>query len=115
MAKKLKQFPQIYRILTATVATLALALLMVNVVFWVNSYVEKKKVEEAMINKLLVEKGKWERIKDQYPDYRDAYFQLAQIEYRLNNKSKVGEYVEKTLTIDPNFKPALELQELIKR
>lgn len=110
MAKKIKQFPQIYRIITAIVVILILALLSVNVGFLVTDYVEKKRKEEEMINKLLTEKENWERIKDRYPDYRDAYFQLAQIEYRLDNTLKAGEYVEKALSIDPNYKPAIELK-----
>lgn len=58
----------------------------------------------------------WEKITQEKPDYRDGYFQIAVLYYKLGENEKVREYVEKTLLLDPNFEPAGKLiQELESR
>ena len=57
----------------------------------------------------------WEGIVNKYKDYRDAYFQLALLEYRLKNFDKAKSYVQKTLSIDPNFEKGRELEKILKK
>lgn len=52
----------------------------------------------------------WEEIAANRPDYRDAFFKLTLLEYQLGNKEKAAKYLEKTLEIDPNYKPALDFR-----
>ena len=56
----------------------------------------------------------WESISEKYPNYRDAYFKLAVLNYRLKNMKKSRENLEIVLRIDPNFKEGLELEEKLK-
>lgn len=64
--------------------------------------------------KLMQEENLWENIVQRYPSYRDAYFQLAVISYRLGDPDQEREFLNKTLQIDPNFVPAQNLQNLSK-
>ena len=52
----------------------------------------------------------WEKIISTRPDYRDAYFKLALLEYQLGDSDKTRIYLEKTLEIDPNYTPALDFR-----
>ena len=64
-------------------------------------------------SELRQEIGYWEQIIIKHPDYRDGYFKLALLEYQLGEKDKARQYVEKTLTIDPNYQPAIAFQKKI--
>lgn len=64
--------------------------------------------------KLQHELTTWENVTKAYPTYRDAYFEAAVLAYRLGKKEKEEMYLQKTLSIDPNFAPALELKKLSK-
>lgn len=50
----------------------------------------------------------------QHPDYRDGYFMLATLEYQLGNDQEAKKYTEKTIALDPNFKPAQTLEKLLQ-
>lgn len=54
----------------------------------------------------------WESIVKNYPSYRDAYFQLAVISYRLKDEEKESVYLNKTLQLDANYVPAQNLKRL---
>jgi hypothetical protein len=56
----------------------------------------------------------WEGIVKMHEDYRDGYFKLALLEYRLGNKEKAREYIDRTLLIDPNYKAAHEFEDKIE-
>jgi tetratricopeptide (TPR) repeat protein len=55
----------------------------------------------------------WEKVVAEKPDYRDGYFQLALLYYKLYNNEKAKEYLEQSLILDPNFEPAKELKEVL--
>ena len=48
----------------------------------------------------------WEDVVAEHQDFRDGYFKLALLEYRLGNTNRAEYYVQKTLALDPNYKPA---------
>lgn len=56
----------------------------------------------------------WEDVIKKREDYRDGYFKLALLEYRLGDREKAKEYIDKTLFIDPNYKAALDFQREIE-
>ena len=56
----------------------------------------------------------WQSAIDRFPNYRDAYFKLAVLNYRLKNYDKAKEYLNKALKIDPNFKEGRELERSLK-
>jgi tetratricopeptide (TPR) repeat protein len=58
---------------------------------------------------------KWEKITIEKPNYRDGFFRLAVLYYQTFNKDLAKKYVEKTLSLDPNFEPAKQFLELLSR
>lgn len=75
---------------------------------------EKERVEKEYAT-VTSEVEKLEKVVQQYPNYRDGFFKLALLEYRLENKEKAKLYVEKALKIDPNFEKGRELEEILKQ
>jgi tetratricopeptide (TPR) repeat protein len=45
----------------------------------------------------------WEQIANKYQGYRDVYYRIASIQYKLGNYSESQRYVKKALELDPNF------------
>ena len=56
----------------------------------------------------------WQSIADKYEGYKDAYFQIALLAYRLGNFEKAKEYNNKALLLDPNFEDAKKLEALLE-
>lgn len=76
------------------------------------NYQSKKKLDlerQEIISKI----EKWQGIANKYKDYRDAYFQLAILEYRLRDFDKSKFYLDKTLALDPNFEKGRTLEKLL--
>ncbi|MDP3941606.1 MAG: tetratricopeptide repeat protein [bacterium] len=57
---------------------------------------------EVMQTRLEEKKAYWKEIVKKYPDYKDAYYQLAIYSYTLGQKNEAHEAIEKVLQIDPN-------------
>ncbi len=57
----------------------------------------------------------WEVVNKKYPGYRDSYFQLALLEYQLNDVNKARAYLKEVLTLDPNFKKGKELEKILNK
>lgn len=55
----------------------------------------------------------WKSISEKYEGYKDAYFRIALLEYRLGNFDKAKEYNQKALFLDPNFEDAKKLEEIL--
>jgi tetratricopeptide (TPR) repeat protein len=45
----------------------------------------------------------WENIANQYQGYRDVYYRIAALQYKLGNIAESQKYVKKALELDPNF------------
>lgn len=56
----------------------------------------------------------WQEIVDKYKDYRDGYLTLSILEYRLGDNDKARLYLRKTLSIDPNFEKARDLEKILR-
>ncbi len=56
----------------------------------------------------------WQSIANKYEGYKDAYFQIALLEYRRGNFKKALEYNKKALLLDPNFEDSKKLEILLE-
>ena len=77
-----------------------------------SNYQNKKKIDlerQEIISKI----EKWQGVVNKYKDYRDGYFQLAILEYRLRDFAKSKLYLGKVLSIDPNFEKGRELEKVL--
>jgi tetratricopeptide (TPR) repeat protein len=45
----------------------------------------------------------WKGVADKYQGYRDVYYRIASLQYRLGNVDESQKYVKKALELDPNF------------
>ncbi len=70
---------------------------------------------QAEKENLLKERVYWEKTVTRYKDYRDGYYQLALLEYQLGNTDAARSYVDKALSIDPQFYQAKYLLQTIER
>jgi tetratricopeptide (TPR) repeat protein len=48
----------------------------------------------------------WKQIADTYSGYRDIYYRIATLQYKLGNKEESKKYLKKALELDPNFEEA---------
>ena len=73
------------------------------------------KLRVAQRERLVVETqvSHWQGVVNRYKNYRDGYYQLAVLEYRLGNNQAAYDYSQKTLEMDPGFKEAKQLLEEI--
>lgn len=56
----------------------------------------------------------WEKIAQDFPGYRDAHLKLSQLYFSIYQNEKAEENLQKALELDPNFKPAWELQKSLE-
>ena len=86
-------------------------LLMANVLLGVSvlDHAKELSAKEAIRYELLSEKAYWESVAVKYPDYKDAYFQLALRLYQLGEIDRAREVIEKVVSIDPQGQEAREL------
>lgn len=45
----------------------------------------------------------WENLANKYQGYRDIYYKIGALEYKLGNIPESQKYVKKALELDPNF------------
>lgn len=87
------------------------AILVVSVDLYRNFNEEKKLTAEKI--KTLSDKAFWEYQIEARPDYRDAYFSLALINYKLMNFNEARENLDKSMDLDPNFKEGKDFEEIL--
>ncbi|MCL4386782.1 tetratricopeptide repeat protein [Patescibacteria group bacterium] len=117
---KYLKFPSIYRFITekpwftifASIAVL-LGIIFLSLNLYKN--IQIKNNVEAERQKLTSDVQFWESIVHKYKGYRDAYFKLAVLEYQLKDFDKSKEYLNQAIKLDPNFKDANELKELLRK
>lgn len=80
-------------------------LVMVIIAVGADSYGLYKDVLAQRTKRETVQKqiGKWERVVESYPDYRDGYYSLSLLYYQIKDKQKALYYLDRALEIDPNF------------
>lgn len=55
----------------------------------------------------------WQDIADKFKNYKEAYYELAVLEYQLGDIEKSKYYLDKSLFLDPNFDKARELKKIL--
>lgn len=55
----------------------------------------------------------WESFISKHQDYRDAYFNISVLEYKLGNTSKAKIYAEKGLALDPNSEDGRKIEKFL--
>ncbi|SRR5258708_713915 len=114
------QFPNIYRFITDRwfLFGLICGILLVGIIILVSTIrfnMERKQElekERASIQKQLTF---WQKNVKQNSGYRDAYFQMALLEYQLGNFQAGEGYLAKVKLLDPNFQEAYKLEKLMQK
>lgn len=89
-----------------------IGLAIVGLDVWKNYQGSKLTSEKRQV--LVKDKTKWEEILQKHPDYRDGFLALAVIEFRLGNKERSEDYLNKSLEIDPNYEDAKKFEDYLK-
>lgn len=63
--------------------------------------------------KLISQVNFWSSIADKYDGYKDAYFQMGLLEYKLSDFNKAKTYNDIALLLDPNDKNARNLGRIL--
>jgi|SRR6185437_6992614 len=89
-------------ILTSIVSIFLLGLIFVQgVATWYT--VQQREILAQQRLQLQNEVKYWQGIANKYQGYRDVYFRIAAIQYKLGNVGESQKYVKKALELDPNF------------
>ncbi len=119
-AKKISLFPKIYRFITESwklIVTsfvsglLLIAIALQSVSLYQNLQEEKKLSSDRQ--KTVAELAFWKQTVGKYKNYRDAYFKIATLEYRLGDVDEAKIYLKKILDLDPNFGKAREMEKIL--
>lgn len=57
----------------------------------------------------------WEDFVGKHADYRDAYFKMSLLEYKLGNVIAAKRYVERGLALDPNSEDGKNIEEFLDK
>ena len=115
----LQQFPNIYRFITerqlsprtvfftkVAVTSFFSGLLLIGIILQsVTLYQNAQEVKRLKSERVGVatELEYWKKIAAEYKGYRDVYYRIAVLEYKLGNTSESKDYIRKALELDPNF------------
>ncbi len=88
-----------------------IAILLVGLDLYNNIQMKKRlDIErEKLTNELIF----WKSVLTSYKDYKDAYFQIAIIEYKLGNKEEAKSYLKLGLDLDPNSEKGKNIERYI--
>ncbi len=102
LAENLNSQPKIYNSQLSSVLGTSLSPLKI----WQKIQNEPQRIKEEIVF--------WEKTVADKPNYRDAYLQLAILNYQIYENQKAKEYLNKALEIDPNFEVTKELGKIIQ-
>jgi len=116
------QFPRNYRIIPEGwkgdevffffgALFILVAILIVAFDFFLNLKEQGKITDEKVA--LIKEQIFWQEETSKNPGYRDAYFSLALVDYRLNDIKSTKLNLEKSLSLDPTFQEGNALRQII--
>lgn len=89
-----------------------LAIVTVSLDSYINYQENKRLIQERV--RIGKEIKFWQSSVDRFPNYRDAYFELAVLNYKLKKLDTSRKYLDKALKLDPNFKEAHELESRLR-
>lgn len=88
--------------LVSIVSLFLLALIFLqSVVIWDNVKQRETLLQERQ--QLQSEVSYWEGVASHYQGYRDVYYRIAALQYKLGNIGESQKYIKKALELDPNF------------
>lgn len=90
-------------------------LALVNVVWELDRNIKEKQRIDLEREKVTRKLGFWKGFLEKHKDYRDAYFQVSVLEYKLGNKNEAKMNVEKGLNLDPNSKTGKEIEKFLNK
>jgi tetratricopeptide (TPR) repeat protein len=112
---------KLYKITMAILATVIFVIIVVLTAgisfFAVKTYQNYGKITQINTQRQNIQ-GKinfWQSIADKYDGYKDAYFQMAILDYTLGNFQKAKNENEKALLLDPNFNDAKKLEVILDK
>lgn len=128
-SEKPSKFPKIYRKINEQLSkqlkkitkqiiiawiSVTLLVAVVFVSFDLSSTLNQKQKLVKERQKIISQIQFWQGVVNKYKGYRDAYFTLAVLEYRLGEYAKAKNYLNQALALDPNFEKGRELEKLLK-
>lgn len=117
--KSLNKFPSISRIINEEFSLLiyGVSFVILVAIIIASSILFNNTKELNSLTKqredLIREKTSWMSTLSKYPDYRDGYLSLANVEYRLGEKGDALQNVYKAIEIDPNFSKSYEFEKFL--
>lgn len=107
---------RVFSIYTKALKIFTLCILIVAVIAIgvdLNKNLQDKEKIDFEREKITRELDFWQSFVTKHQDYRDAYLQLAILEYRVRDYSKAKFYLNRALSIDPNFEKAKEMERVL--
>ncbi len=89
-------------ILVSIVSLFLLMLITLQVVVILNNIKQQEALQQQRM-KLENEVTYWKGVANKYQGYRDVYYRIALLQYKLGNVAQSQKYVKKALELDPNF------------
>ena len=127
--RKAFDFPNIYRFITESslvkrglyaakvlfVSVISALLLFQIVIRGIALFQNLEKQQKIMKERAAIteEINYWKDMAKKYKNYRDVYFRIATLEYKLGDIDESKKYMKKSLELDPNFEEAHVLGEKI--
>ncbi|MCL4418976.1 tetratricopeptide repeat protein [Patescibacteria group bacterium] len=123
--KQKTKFPKIFRFITERLELFKLVLIgfvsgilfavLVFVAIDVYKNYQQKLLLDLERRAIINEISFWNNASIKYQGNKDAYFQLALLEYRLKDFSKSKYYLQKALFLDPNFEDGRKLESILNK
>ncbi|MBI2033183.1 MAG: tetratricopeptide repeat protein [Candidatus Levybacteria bacterium] len=113
-----KPFISLKRHIKITVISVfSLVILGVILFALMDTYVILQKRHEIQLEREQIQKELifWDSFLKSHQDYRDGYFRMAQLYYRLGNYQMAKELLVKVFLIDPNFSEGRVLEKILNK
>lgn len=89
-------------ILTSVVSLFLLALIFLQSAALTDTIKDREVISQQKAQ-LQNEVKYWEDVANKYKGYRDVYYRIAALQYKLGNTAESQKYIKKALDLDPNF------------
>ncbi len=120
--QKPQKFPRNYRIIPEQfkreevlfiigIFIIFAAILIISSDLYFNIKEQKRTTDEKI--RIINEISFWQSIARERPNYRDAYYNLALLNYELRDFENARNNLEKAFSFDPNFEKGRELEKLL--
>lgn len=108
--KEITYFLSLIVFVVVILLSVGISVLAIKLYQEINLYSKTISQRQAMQKKI----NFWLSFTQKYEGYKDAYFQIALLEYRLGNFEKSRYHNKKALLLDPGFEDAKNLEVLLE-